>query len=294
MSPVTENALSVSLAERLTLAPQGPGQWRSLHSDLNQNGRSYGGQLLGQAMRAALMDVPADRAPTMMQFLFLQGAMPDQGIHFEVTRLQEGKRFTSLNVRGRQGPRTVLDAQVSCATPMAGPAHAAVSCAPRGERPEDLPTLDDVPERLRARIELMGGYGRDHNPSIAFRVPDPERQLSGGAVEQGFRYWMKVPSTLPGDPHLHAAAFAYLSDWWLNFCMLAPHLARAHERRMYISSLNHALWLHAPPKADRWLHVHATSPHAAQGHGLAMARYHDEDGQHVASATQDCLMAFTD
>lgn len=289
-----EPAGALTLADRLTLKPAGSGRWRSLHGDANQNGRSYGGQLLGQALRAALMEAPEGRPPTMMQFLFLQGAMPDQPIVFDVKRLQDGKRFTSLHVRGAQGERTVLDAQVSCALPLPGPAHAEVSSAPDGERPEDLPSLGDVPEALRERIALMGGYGRDCNAAIHFRIPEAKRQLDGATAGGPFRYWMKVPQALGEDAHLHAAAFAYLSDWWLNFCILAPHLARAGERGMYISSLNHALWLHAPPRADRWLHVRASCAHAAHGRGLAMAQYHDEGGRHIATATQDCLVTYTD
>ncbi len=290
----TEVAEGPTLAERLRLKAAGPGRWRSLHGDANQNGRSYGGQLLGQALRAALMEAPEGRPPTVMQFLFLQGAMPDQPIVFDVKRLQDGKRFTSLQVRGAQGERTVLDAQVSCALALAGPRHAEPSSAPAGERPEQLPTLDEVPLALRERLALMGGYGRDCNAAIDFRIPEPLHQLDGATAQPRFRYWMKVPQALPDDPHLHAAAFAYLSDWWLNYCILAPHLGRAGERGMYISSLNHALWLHAPPRSDHWLHVQAHCAHAAHGRGLAIAQYHDEDGRHIATATQDCLVTYTD
>lgn len=284
----------ITLAERLTLKPAGPGRWRSQHGDANQNGRSYGGQLLGQALRAALLEAPEGRPATMMQFLFLQGAMPELPIVFEAKRLQDGKRFTSLQVRGVQGERTVLDAQVSCALDLPGPTHTEASSAPAGERPEELPTLAEVPQALLEKLALMGGYGRDCNPAIEFRIPEPLRQLDGATAQRHFRYWMKVPQPLPQDAHLHAAAFAYLSDWWLNYCILAPHLARAGERGMYISSLNHALWLHAPPRADRWLHVQASSVHAAHGRGLAIAKYHDEEGRHVATATQDCLLTYTD
>src|SRR5437868_3407879 len=104
------------IEELLALEARGEGRWRSRHGDANMNGRAYGGQLLGQAMMAALMDVPEGRTPTMMQFLFMQGAMPDEAMDFQVTALQDGKRFTSRHVRASQGSgRTVLDAQVTCA-----------------------------------------------------------------------------------------------------------------------------------------------------------------------------------
>lgn len=283
-----------ALEQRLALRAAGPGRWRNLHGDVNQNGRAYGGQLLGQALRAALMEAPAQRAPTMMQFVFLQGAMPGEPLLFEVHPLQQGKRFSSMQVSARQGERTVLNAQLSCALPMPGPAHAEPSPIPSGERPQDLATLAEVPAPLLQRLALMGGYGRDHNPTLDFRIPDPQRQLEGADGGRGFRYWMKAAQPLPADPALHAAAFAYLSDWWLNYCILRPHLAQAGEHRWYISSLNHTLWLHAPPQADRWLHVQASSAHAASGRGLSIAQYHDEQGRHIATAAQDCLVTYVD
>lgn len=290
-----EQAQAPTLAQRLTLERVGEGRWRSRHGDANQNGRSYGGQLLGQAMQAALLEMPPQRPPTAMQFLFLQGAMPDRPVDLAVERLQDGKRFSSVRVSGTQGARTVLDAQVTCALPLDGPAHDEPSTAPPAERPADLPGLEDVPLALRDRIALMGGYGRDCNASIAFRIPDAQVQFAAAVASHRFRYWMKVPEPLPdGDARLQASAFAYLSDWWLNFCILRTYLPRAGERPMYVSSLNHALWLHRPPRSDQWLHVEASGVHAGHGRGLAVARYHDEQGRHVASATQDCLFAFTD
>jgi acyl-CoA thioesterase-2 len=147
---------------------------------------------------------------------------------------------------------------------------------------------------VREALSLLGGYGRDRNAVIAFRVPAAVPQLSGRGPAHRFRYWMKVAHPLPADAHLHAAAFAYLSDWWLNFCLLAPLVGRTGGRRMYVASLNHALWLHGVPQADRWLHVSAHGLHATGGHGLAIAQYHDEAGRHVATATQQCLLAYVD
>lgn len=155
----------------MALEALGPGRWRSRVGDANLNGRSYGGQLLGQAMRAALMDVRPGRDATMMQFLFLQGAMPREPVDFRVTVLQEGKRFSSRHVRAVQGNgRTVLDAQVSCALPLDAPAHATPSTSPAGERPEALATLEEVDPTVIQRIAQLGGYSAVRKPSIEFRM----------------------------------------------------------------------------------------------------------------------------
>jgi acyl-CoA thioesterase-2 len=286
MSHTTWDELDI--AALLTLDPAGPGRWRSRHGDGNHNGRSFGGQLLGQAMAAALMDVPDRRAPTMMQFLFLQGAVPEESVELQVATLQEGKRFSSRHVRAEQGNgRTVLDAHVTCALPLEAPEHCSPSMVPHGERPEVLPGLDDLSLDLRRAIHRPDG-----KPSIEFRIPNAKQQLSVQFSGRSFRFWMRAAHALPDDPRIHAAAFAYLSDWWLNFSSLGLHLPELRSRSLYITSLNHAMWLHRPPRVDQWLHVRTVSPASAAGRGLSIGEVHNIEGCHLATLAQQCLMTY--
>jgi acyl-CoA thioesterase-2 len=282
----------IALEERLTLDAIAPGHWRSRHSDRNHNGRCYGGQLLGQAVCAALHEAPPGRHASAVQFLFLSGAMPEQAVDFEVTRLQEGKRFTSLHVRGSQGDRRVLDAQVSAAAELPGPVQAVASPVPAGERPEQWPTLDELPDDLLAVLFAKGGYGSDRNAAIEFRIPTPALQLAPAHARPAFRYWMRARPQLSDAPALHAGALAYLSDWWLNFAAIVAHVPPSTASGMYIASLNHALWWHAPARADAWIHVSAQGAHAGRGRAMATAHLHDAQGRHIATATQECLAAY--
>lgn len=285
----------LNIEQLLALDAAGPGRWRTRHGDANLNARSYGGQLLGQAMWAALMDVPAGREATMMQFLFLQGAIPQEALELQVTALQDGKRFSARHVRASQGNgRTVLDAQVTCAVALDAPSHSAPTTAPAGESPEDLPGFDEVDPALVHGLKRLGGYSESRKPSVEFRIPDPGRQLSPGNMNGRFRFWMRATQALPDDSRVHAAAFAYLSDWWLNFSALGLHLRDLGERKLYIASLNHAIWLHRPVRADQWLHVESMSPSSASGRGLSIGSVHDQQGRSVASLTQECLMGYAD
>ena len=293
MSHTPWNQLNID--HLLALDAVAPGLWRTRSGDANPHARSFGGQLLGQAMMAGLMDMPEGREATMMQFLFLQGAMPHESVDLLVTSLQKGKRFSSNHVRGRQGNGClVLDAQVTCAVPIKAPSHGAPSTAPAGERAEDLATLDDVDPALMHGFRRLGGYSEDRKPSIEFHIPDPERQLAAATMDGHFRFWMRATKPLPDNARIHVAAFAYLSDWWLNFSALGLHLRDLGERRLYIASLNHAIWLHRPVRADQWLHVASVSPAGAGGRGLSIASVHDAQGHSVATLTQDCLMSYAD
>jgi acyl-CoA thioesterase II len=262
----------------------------SRHGDANLNGRSYGGQLLGQAMMAACMSVNSDRTPTMLQFLFLQGSDPRRAVEFEVTVLQEGKRFSSLQVRGTQGPTAVLDASVTFALELDASQHADETTATRVQ-PESLPGLEQLPVEWDASIRRLGGYSLSSKPSIDFRFP--AQQLSPGLAQPRVQFWIKTKRALPESPMLHASAFAYVSDWWLNFSSLGSHLGEFEKgQRIYVSSLNHSIWFHRPFEVDRWLHIDSRSPCARAGRGLSIGTAHDLDGRLVATTTQESLMAF--
>ena len=96
-------------------------------------------------------------------------------------------------------------------------------------------------------------------------------------------------------PALHAAAFAYLSDYWINFAACIAHVGAIADRgaKLYVASLNHAIWFHRPLRADYWLLFDCVSPSGAFGRGLTIARVYSRAGDLVASATQECLLAPT-
>ena len=91
-----------SLADLMALDASGETSLRTRCGDANAHGRSYGGQILGQALIAAARTAPAGRACTAMQFMFPQGTLWDQALDLQVTPLQGGKRCTSRHVRGVQ------------------------------------------------------------------------------------------------------------------------------------------------------------------------------------------------
>lgn len=286
---------SGNLVDLLTLAPAGPMHFRNRFGDANAHDRAYGGQILGQALMAAALTVAEDRVPTMMQFLFLQGTWHREAIDLVVTALQDGKRFSSRHVRGTQaGNRMVLDAQVSFAVPWQAPGHMAPAyAAVRDEDPERLPPLAALPQAWSADLQRSVGYAFDPAAVVDLRFAHPAPGLQLTLPEPRIRFWLKLRHKLPEGAHLHAAAFAYLSDYWINYCAVGGHVRPLLEdgRRLYVASLNHALWLHRSLRADQWLHFDCTSPSASDGRGMAVARVHDRRGRLVASATQECLMA---
>ncbi|MCC6246587.1 MAG: thioesterase family protein [Rubrivivax sp.] len=280
------------LADLMALDAIGPHTFRTRCGDANAHGRAYGGQILGQALMAAARTAPLGRACTAMQFMFLQGTLWDEALDLVVTPLQDGKRFTSRHVRGAQrGGRLVLDAQVTFALPIDAPEHEAPPAVALGD-PEALPPVSDLPPAWNDALQRALSYELVVKPSLDFRLVAPPPLLQLALPEPRMRFWVRVRHRLPDDPALHAAAFAYLSDWWLNYPATGGHQAEARARGgLYVASLNHALWLHRSPRADEWLHFDSVSPVARSGRGLSIAQVHDRQGRLVASATQQNVMA---
>jgi acyl-CoA thioesterase-2 len=284
------------VADLLDLAPIGDGRFRARRNERNEHGRVYGGQLLGQAITATARTAPADRSATYLQFLFAAGGLPDQAIDYEVLPLQDGKRFASRSLRATQpGGRVLCDASVSFARAIEAPAHGAPPEPDSGlaSDPDSLPGLKDIdaPEARDVQRTLDYGY-RDH-PAIDLRLPFVDDVLRGDPATPRVRYWTRARAPLPDDPALHAAAFAYVSDYWINFTASIAHVApfAKANRRIYVASLNHAIWYHCPFRADQWLLFNCVSPRAAHGRGLSIARVFSRSGELVASVTQECLLS---
>jgi acyl-CoA thioesterase-2 len=284
------------VADLLDLAPGGDGRFSSRLGERNEHGRIFGGQLLGQAVIAASRTAPAGRSATYLQFLFAAGGLPEQAIDYEVVPLQDGKRFASRNVRATQcGGRILCDASVSFAGAIESPSHGAPAPEDCGlaSDPDRLPGLRDIHAPEARDVERTLDYGYRDHPAIDLRLPFVEDVLRGDPSAPRVRFWIRARRPLRDDPALQAAAFAYISDYWINFTACIAHVAPLAKagRRLYVASLNHAIWYHCPFRADQWLLFDCVSPRATLGRGLSMARVYSRSGELVASVAQECLLS---
>jgi acyl-CoA thioesterase-2 len=266
------------------------GAYRSRFNEDNRNGRVFGGQLIGQALRAAQGTVAEGRFATAMQVLFLQGGLVDIPIDYCVTTLQEGKRFSSRRIEASQGERRLLDAHATFQIPAQGITHALppYHAVPS---PDDVLSAGDLASRGSPQF-AGGNWQRMELPSLELKVVNPEQHLTSKHDRPEFAFWVRLRQPLGDDPAVHAAALAYLSDYRLNSAALTSHVPiRDGHSRYYVASLNHSLWLHRPCRADDWLLFSTESPAAQGERGLTLARLYDKHGVLVASASQECLIS---
>lgn len=278
------------VAALLSLEQTTADRFASRYARANANGAIFGGQLIGQALMAALRTVESTRAPHAFHGFFTRAANNLAPLDFGVERVRDGGSFSHRRVTVSQRGRTVFSAEVSFHQGETGDDHAPAL-------PFDVP----APEQLPTLAELVDDYATQLPPAALRRLSRPhagvdvrianlETLLSRRSAREPMLYWLRVVRGLPDASCWHAAALGYLSDYWLAapFRMLpgAPH----HPGEVVISSLDQALWIHRPFRADHWLlMVHEVSTEQ-RGRRLNQAQIFDRKGHLVASSAQETLM----
>ena len=108
-----------------------------------------------------------------------------------------------------------------------------------------------------------------------------ERPAAAGPPHAGARATARrcgcaPPATLPDDPVLHVCLVAYASDISLLETSVRVHGLSWGTGDIVGASLDHAMWFHAPFRADEWWLYDQQSPWTGAGRGLA--RGGDLDG----------------
>ena len=101
--------------------------------------------------------------------------------------------------------------------------------------------------------------------------------------------WMKTTAPVDERPGVHESLLAYMSDTYLIDAALLP-LARVYGKDARCASLDHALWLHAPCRADEWLLYAAEAQRVGGARGLIRGQFFDRQGTLVATSMQEALI----
>jgi acyl-CoA thioesterase-2 len=255
-----------------------------------QNGwqRVFGGQVLGQALVAAGRTVEEGRAAHSLHGYFLLAGDPAHPIIYEVERIRDGGSFTTRRVKATQHGRAIFAMSASFQKLEEGYEHAAGM--PDVPPPEALPSAAErVAELMDALPENMRSFWQRENP-IELRPVDISRYLSRDPRPPAQHIWLKANGRLPDDPRLHQCVLAYASDFTLLDTALIAHGKLLFDKDIQLASLDHALWLHRPFRADDWLLYTQDSPSASGARGFCRGSFFTRDGVLVASAVQEGLI----
>lgn len=236
-------------------------------------GRIFGGLIVAQVVNAGTATVPPERRPHSLHGYFLRPVGSGQ-IEFRVSRVRDGKTFSTREIAASQNGKTVCSMTMSFHSDEEGDEYQIPMAG-------DIPSPDEVPTQ------------EDEGPEPREPLPFDARWL--GATDPGpdgtrrstHRAWYRTAPRLPDDPRLHSSVLAYFSDWTGSGGM--PTRLEAWETTL-AASLDHAIWFHRPARADEWVFVDVQALIQTGGRSYIRGTMHTEDGKLVLSMAQELLI----
>jgi len=255
--------------------------------------RTYGGQVLAQALSAAYATVPAQRTAHSLHAYFLRAAKTTDGIDYQVDALRDGGSFSTRRVVGSQDGEVDFAMSASFHVDEGGLDHAEPP-PPDVDPPEECPPIIDVmderfgPSPIWHEWDCLDvRFAGDSSTATA--------NENRGMPTAWMRVWVKTAEPLPdrAPQRMHQAVLAYLSDLTLLSVSALPHRVAFLSTSLQTASLSHSMWFHRPCSADRWLLYDQTSPSAHASIGFSTGRLF-QDGELVASCAQEGLVRLVD
>jgi len=263
----------------------------------------YGGQIASQALLAAGRTVLEDQQVHSLHAYFIHRADPAIPITYQVSRVRDGRIFTSRHVSAIQGKRVSLVLLASFHRVERGLVHQ--DPMPEVADPESLPTY---PERLAAAFDqpvmpIRQPFDIRYTGPLSFEAArQPSLRTNKNLV------WLRADGDLP--PHqsyqagngagrgqavpseglLHACLLTYISDiTLLDTVMLNHGLMWGHDVASG-ASLDHSMWFHRPFRVDEWLLYAQETPVAYGARVMVRGQIFTREGQLVASVVQEGLL----
>ena len=247
--------------------------------------RLFGGHVLAQSLSAAGCTVEGRQIHSLHAY-FLRPGDCQETITYEVDPIRDGRTFSTRRVVAFQKGKAIFNMSSSFQIPEYGLEHQIskpYAPAPDGVKPDIEITRGDahlIPETVRAKITK--------DRAIEIRTVDYNHPLKPRVSQPVSHTWLRANGEVVEDDLLHCCLLAYASDFGLLRTATRPH--GVSIRDLQIASLDHAMWFHRPVNMNNWLLHAMDSPSASRGRGFNRGNFFDEQGNLVASVTQEGLM----
>ncbi|MGZ3451273.1 MAG: acyl-CoA thioesterase, partial [Polyangiales bacterium] len=230
-------------------------------------GTVFGGQVLGQALSAAVQTVPEERHVHSLHAYFLRPGDVKRPIVYDVDRIRDGGSFTTRRVVAIQNGEAIFNLAASFQVDEPGFEHQ--DEMPNAPSPESLPTEQERIAEHAARLPKFVRERATAERPFELKPCDPSEDPFAPAPRMASRMvWLKTVARLPDQPSLHRYLLAYASDYSFVTTALLPHGATWLTKGMQVASLDHVMWFHQPFRVDEWLLHVIDSPVAHGARGL--------------------------
>ncbi|PAX09286.1 acyl-CoA thioesterase [Sphingomonas lenta] len=255
-------------------------------------GRVFGGQVIAQALQTAQRSTEEPKVAHSLHAYFMRPGDEEHPITYRVVRDFDGRSFATRRVIASQRGQPILSLTASLQTPEDGLHHQ--------DGMPDVPGPDELRSERELRAEMINEIPEKWRPHmlrprpIEFRPVHARSWFRPEKREPHQAAWFRLVAPIGNDAAMHRAILAYASDMTLLGTCTLPHGVNWMTHKLQTASLDHALWLHEPFRADEWLLYATDSPWAGHARGFNRGRIYAQDGRLVASVAQEGLIRLRD
>ena len=251
-------------------------------------GRSFGGQVIGQALMSAIKTVGEERPVHSLHAYFMRPGDATKPVLYRVERDRDGRSFATRRVIAVQSGKPILNLAASFHVKEEGLFQQ--SAMPDVPAPEELENEVQLGERFADQLpEAYLAWLRSPRP-IELRpvgLRPPFTRESQGPMQH---IWMRIRGDLGDTVAMHRAALSYVSDFGLLGTSVLPWAKAFIDPDMQFASLDHAVWFHDDFRMDEWQLYSMDSPWTGGARGFNRGQIFSRDGRLVASTAQEGLV----
>ena len=252
----------------------------------------FGGQVVAQALSAAMQVAPEDRILHSCHAYFLAPGDSQYPIIYDVETLREGRNFSALRVKAIQHKNTICHVTASFQVPEKGFEHQ--NTMPNVGSPEDFTDENVMLQKVAQTLpEPLNEKFAAERP-FEVRTKYLNNPFNGTKLPAEQYSWFKTNGKTPIDIKIQQCLLAYFSDFHCILTALHPHEKGFLQKGMKVATIDHSIWFHRPFDLNHW-HLHAIeSNNAFGGRGLARGQIFSQDGQLIATTQQEGLIRFNE
>lgn len=251
----------------------------------------FGGQVIAQALSAAIQVAPKDRILHSCHAYFLAPGDSQHTIIYDVEILREGHHFTAMQVKAIQHNQAICHITASFQMEEQGFDHQVA-----------MPNVGEPDHFIAENVALQ---------KLAQYIPEPIRDkftserpfdirskyinnpFQGKTLPPEQYVWVKANGIAPNDRAIQQCLLAYFSDFHPLLTTLHPHQKGFLEMGMKLATIDHTIWFHRPIDINDWLLYAIESNNAFGARGLSRGQIFDRQGRLIATTQQEGLIRYS-
>ncbi|MGC7560675.1 acyl-CoA thioesterase II [Pasteurella sp. PK-2025] len=250
----------------------------------------FGGQVIAQALSAAMQVAPSDRLLHSCHAYFLSPGESQYPIIYDVETLREGHSFSAYRVKAIQHNEPICHITTSFQKEEQGFEHQ--STMPNVAPPEQLISESDMIQKLATLLpEPMRTKFSAKRP-FDIRAKYINHPFQGAKLPPEQFAWVKANGIAPLDQKIQQCLLAYFSDFHCLLTALQPHEKGFLQKGMKVATLDHSIWFHRTFDLNDWLLYAIESNNASGARGLARGQIFDAQGRLIATTQQEGLIRY--